>query len=96
MTSHQKRRPNGAALFNLGGSNSADLNGEGCNSQSNFTTHRQAALALLNCGMDLTRKAGSFLGQCVADPVPLTERQVDWLAKLLERAELPPLESGGQ
>jgi hypothetical protein len=34
----------------------------------------------------LTRKAGSFLGQCVTDPQPLTEKQADWLATLLERA----------
>ena len=62
---------------------------------SPFQTHRDAALALLNGGSRLTRKAGSFLGQCCVDPLPLTDAQADWLATLLERAGLPPLEGGG-
>jgi hypothetical protein len=56
-----------------------------------FPTPRAAALALLNGEYRLTRKAGSFLGQCVADPMPLTEAQRDWLDTLLERAGLPEL-----
>jgi len=52
------------------------------------------ALALLQAhrigATNLTRKAGSFLGQCVTDPAPLTERQAEWLAQLLERAGLRP------
>jgi hypothetical protein len=56
-----------------------------------FQTHREAALALLNAGGRLTRKAGSFLGQCAVDPVPLTGLQQEWLDTLLERAGLPPL-----
>ena len=60
-----------------------------------FTTHRCAALALLNSGVPLTRKAGAFLGQCVADTSPLTPAQADWLTKLLERAKLPPKTTGG-
>lgn len=59
-----------------------------------FASHSEAALALLNQGGRLTRKAGSFLGQCVVDETPLTEAQRDWLATLLERAGLPPLEGG--
>lgn len=39
---------------------------------------------------NLTRKAGSFLGQCITDPAPLTDRQAEWLAQLLERAGLRP------
>lgn len=50
-----------------------------------------AALALLNGSERLSRKAGSFLGQCVVDPTPLTEAQSAWLATLLERAGLPPV-----
>ena len=56
-----------------------------------FRTQREAALALLNGSSRITRKAGSFLGQCVADPMPLTPSQREWLDTLLERAELPPL-----
>jgi hypothetical protein len=56
-----------------------------------FTSHREAALALLNAGGRLTRKAGSFLGQLCCDTTPLTDAQYDWLATLLERAGLPPL-----
>ena len=60
-----------------------------------ITHHRVAALALLNSGMALTRKARSFLGQLVADATPMTAAQRDWLGKLLERASLPPLADGG-
>ena len=56
---------------------------------------RDAALALLNGEDRLTRAAGSFLGQLVVDPTPLTEKQNSWLATLLKRAGLPPLAAGG-
>ena len=56
-----------------------------------FADHRAAALALLTGDNRLTRKAGSFLGQLVVDPSPLSQSQSDWLAKLLFRAKLPPL-----
>ena len=56
---------------------------------------RAAALALLNGDSRLTRKAGSFLGQCVADPAPLTESQSSWLDALLEKAGMPPFVEGG-
>lgn len=60
-----------------------------------FQTPRDAALALLNGGTQLTRKAGSFLGQCCSDSTPLTPAQSSWLATLLERARLPPLVQEG-
>lgn len=60
-----------------------------------FTDHRDACLAVLNSGMPLTRKAGQFLGGEYASEAPLSEKQRDWLAKLLERANLPPLADGG-
>ena len=60
-----------------------------------FTDHRAAALALLNDGGRLTRKAGSFLGQLVVDPSPMTPAQANWLATLLERADLPALAGEG-
>lgn len=59
-----------------------------------YITPRDAALALLTDGTGLTRKAGSFLGQLAVDPTPLTVAQADWLAKLLDRASLPPLVEG--
>ncbi len=60
-----------------------------------FPDHRQAALALLNSNNQISRKAGQFLGQIAVDPVPLSEAQADWLAKLLDRAGLPPMAEGG-
>lgn len=60
-----------------------------------FADHRTAALALLTGNNGLSRQAGSFLGQCAVDPTPLTDKQSSWLAKLLERAELPALADGG-
>jgi hypothetical protein len=55
---------------------------------------RAADWACYRGGARLTRKAGSFLGQLVADPTPMTPAQADWLAKLLEREKLPPLADG--
>ncbi|MFZ5696164.1 MAG: hypothetical protein ACOY4N_11030 [Pseudomonadota bacterium] len=56
-----------------------------------FIDHSAAALALLNSGGRFSRRAGSFLGQCVVDPTPLTPAQAAWLGTLLERAGLPPV-----
>ncbi|MBW6528726.1 hypothetical protein KZ813_17935 [Sphingomonas sp. RHCKR7] len=58
---------------------------------SPFLDHKAAALALLLSDAKLTRKAGSFLGQCVVDATPLTSAQLGWLSTLLERAELPAM-----
>ena len=60
-----------------------------------FPDRRQAALALLNGNHRLSRKAGQFLGQLAVDPLPMSEAQTDWLAKLMDRAGLPPLAEGG-
>lgn len=62
-----------------------------------FWTPKAAALALLNSETELTRKAGSFLGQTVAaNPGRLTVAQFDWMSTLLDRAGLPPLASESQ
>jgi len=53
-----------------------------------FKNRRAVALAILNSEERLTRKAGSFLGQCAVDATPLTDKQADWLATLAERAGL--------
>lgn len=59
-----------------------------------FHHHRQAALALLTSCPELPHKAAGFLGHvCVAPS--LTERQRDWLLKLLDKNNLPPLAAGG-
>lgn len=60
-----------------------------------FPNNRAAALALLNSGHRLTRKAGQFLGQLAVDTAPLSDAQADWLANLLDRAGLPPVAAGG-
>ena len=60
-----------------------------------FPDHRQASLALLNGNHRLSRKAGQFLGQLAVDSALMSEAQADWLAKLLDRAGLPPLAEGG-
>lgn len=57
-----------------------------------MTPVKAAAFALLRANNPpMTRKAGSFLGQLVVDSTPMTEKQADWFATLLERAGLPPL-----
>ena len=60
-----------------------------------FSNHRQAALVLLTGNYRLSRKEGQFLGQIAVDDTPLSARQAEWLAKLLDRAGLPPLTEGG-
>ena len=51
-----------------------------------FPSRRTAALAILQRGENLSRRAGSFLGQCAVDPTPLTDRQTEWFLTLAERA----------
>jgi hypothetical protein len=59
-----------------------------------FPNHRDAALALLSAASDLSHKAAGFLGHvCVA--TVLSDRQRDWLTKLLDRYGLPPLVKEG-
>lgn len=63
---------------------------------TSFRTHRDAALAVLSSDIRLSRKAGQFLGQLVADNSALSEAQAAWLDKLLERADLPNMAAEGQ
>lgn len=59
-------------------------------SECPFLHHRHAALGLLGACPDLPHKAAGFLGHvCVART--LSERQREWLVKLLKRNGLPPL-----
>ena len=51
-----------------------------------FDQRRQLALEVLTRSERLTRKAGSFLGQCVVDRAPLSDAQTEWLIQLAERA----------
>lgn len=59
-----------------------------------FTHHRQAALALLQDCPNLPHKAAGFLGHVCVAPA-LSDRQRDWLVKLLARHDLPPLAEAG-
>lgn len=61
-----------------------------------YSSHKEAALALLNGDYRLTRKAGQFLGQIAVDPTPLSSSQAEWLSNLLSRAELPQFLHSGQ
>lgn len=51
-----------------------------------FDQRAKMAVAILTHGERLTRKAGSFLGQCAVDPAPLTPAQAEWFQTLAERA----------
>lgn len=53
-----------------------------------FEQRRVLALEILTRGVRLTRKSGSFLGQLVADPSPMSEAQSEWFIQLAERAEV--------
>ena len=53
-----------------------------------YETRRKMSLAILTKGERLTRRSGSFLGQLVVDPTPMTEAQADWFEQLAERAGL--------
>ena len=63
-------------------------------SKGAFPTHRQAALALLSQFPDFQHREAGFLGHCCVTPV-LSDRQRNWLVKLLARHGLPPLAEGG-
>lgn len=59
-----------------------------------FPGYREAALTLLLQCPDLPHKAAGFLGHvCVA--ASISNRQRDWLAKLLQRRSLPALTGEG-
>lgn len=51
-----------------------------------FPARRGAAIQILTTSEKLTRKAGSFLGQLIVDPTPMTPAQAEWFTKLAARA----------
>jgi hypothetical protein len=51
-----------------------------------FERRRELALEILTISERLTRKAGSFLGQLVADSSPMRDAQAEWFSTLAERA----------
>ncbi|MBP8231004.1 MAG: hypothetical protein KAY22_01750 [Rhizorhabdus sp.] len=59
-----------------------------------FPHHRPAALALLNGFPGLSHKTAGFLGHVCVAPA-LTDRQRNWLVKLLDQHGQPPLADGG-
>ena len=56
-----------------------------------FTSRRDAALAILNGTLRLSLNAASFLGQMTVHRGELSEKQFNWLQRLLEKARLPLL-----
>jgi hypothetical protein len=59
-----------------------------------YSHHRPAALALLSHCPDLSHKEAGFLGHvCVA--LALSDKQRDWLAKLLAKHGLPQVAGKG-
>lgn len=53
-----------------------------------FEARRDLALAILTKGERLTRRSGSFLGQLICDPTPMSDAQAEWFGQLAERAGL--------
>jgi len=47
--------------------------------------HREQAMSILTSGVTLRPKEGQFLGGISFDANPLTEKQANWLAILIER-----------
>lgn len=58
-----------------------------------LNTPADAAFSLLSLHRDgvfkVSRRAGQFLGQLVASDVPLSDKQAEWLAGLMDKAGLP-------
>lgn len=51
-----------------------------------FERRRGFALHILAHGERLTRRSGSFLGQLVCDPTPMSAAQAEWFGQLAKRA----------
>lgn len=47
---------------------------------------REVALAILSHHPRLNRRAGQFLGGCVVDDEPFTDKQLNWILALAEAA----------
>ncbi len=52
----------------------------------NFAERKAAALQVLSTCSQINRKSGGFLGNLVADPTPLSEKQLRWMIQLCQRA----------
>ena len=77
-----------------GGASRDLLDGWSHSPVTTFADHRKAALALLNDRPALSHKEAGFLGHVCVAPV-LSDKQRDWLVKLLARDEMPALASRG-
>lgn len=57
--------------------------------------HQHAAMRLLTAGLPLKPREGQFLGGIAFDANPLTEKQTNWLAILLNKHGFASLADGG-
>ena len=53
-----------------------------------FERRRELALHILTHGQRLNRRSGSFCGQLIADPTPMSPAQADWFGHLATAAGL--------
>ena len=60
---------------------------------TSFSHHRHAALALLNAFTNLPHKTAGFLGHMCVAPEP-TSRQRKWLNSILKQKGFQPLNAG--
>ena len=58
-----------------------------------INTPADAAFLLLGMHKDgiftVSRRAGQFLGQLIASDAPMSDKQTEWLAGLMDKAGLP-------
>lgn len=61
--------------------------------QIEIKTHADAGFALSAMHREgsftVSRRAGQFLGQLIASDVPLSDKQAEWLAGLMDKAGFP-------
>ena len=63
-----------------------------------INTPADAAFLLLSLHWEgaytVSRRAGQFLGQLMASDAPMSDKQTEWLAGLMDKAGLPDFQGG--